>query len=133
MQTGVPALDKAVKRLMELDQESVFALADIAEERVRQIESEGWTPEHDDQHAHGEMVAAAGCYAIAAYAPLGENCSYWDETSKIANAVRALWPWDWKWWKPKSRHRNQVKAGALLVAELARWLRTAPSTSTPNR
>lgn len=129
----VPALDKAVKRLMELDQCSVFALVDIAEERVRQVEGEGWTPEHDDHHTHREMAAAAGCYAIAAYAPTEGNCSYWDEVNQCAETVRALWPWDWKWWKPKSRHRNQVKAGALLVAELARWMRTAPSTSTHNR
>ena len=31
----------------------------IAKERQRQIEQEGWTPEHDDHHAEGEMAAAA--------------------------------------------------------------------------
>lgn len=35
----------------------------IAEERVRQIEQEGWTPEHDDEHADGELAIAAGVVA----------------------------------------------------------------------
>lgn len=35
----------------------------IAAERQRQIEREGWTPSHDDQHIHGELAAVAACYA----------------------------------------------------------------------
>ena len=35
----------------------------IARERQRQIEREGWTPEHDDEHTRGELVGAAMCYA----------------------------------------------------------------------
>ena len=34
----------------------------IAEERHRQIEKEGWTPEHDDQHNAGDLVHAAAAY-----------------------------------------------------------------------
>lgn len=30
----------------------------IAAERQRQIEKEGWTPEHDDTHGAGEMAEA---------------------------------------------------------------------------
>lgn len=37
----------------------------IASERQRQIEQEGWTTEHDDTHADGEMARAAACYAWA--------------------------------------------------------------------
>lgn len=38
----------------------------IAAERQRQVEAEGWTPEHDDEYADGELVAAAECYLAAA-------------------------------------------------------------------
>ena len=33
----------------------------IAEERIRQIEEEGWTPDHDAEHTDEEL-AKAGCY-----------------------------------------------------------------------
>lgn len=113
--TGVPALDAAIKRLMVLDQESVFAILDIAEERVRQISGEGWSPEHDNAHASGEMAKAAAAYALAPH------------THKYAASESpSFWPWGQQWWKPKSMHLNRVRAGALLVAELARYFRTAP-------
>ena len=34
----------------------------IAAERTRQKEVEGWTAEHDDEHANGELALAAICY-----------------------------------------------------------------------
>jgi hypothetical protein len=78
------------------------AIEDIANERQRQIEAEGWTPEHDDQHSSGELADAAACYAR------GKQMS-------------AVWPWDEKWWKPgPDRRRQLVKAGALIVAEIER-------------
>jgi len=33
----------------------------IAAERRRQIEAEGWTPEHDDEHTRGQIALAAAC------------------------------------------------------------------------
>jgi hypothetical protein len=86
------------------------ALADIAAERARQIEVEGWTPEHDDKHGKGELVHAAECY--------------------IARAPRTAyppphWPWDRDWWKPKDRRSNLVRAGALIAAEIERLDRAA--------
>ncbi len=114
MSTGVIPLDNAVKRLMELDQESVFALADIATERVRQVEREGWLPSHDDRHCDGDMAKAAAAYALAPHTP-----------SSSQSLRPSFWPWGQEWWKPRSLHRNQVRAGALLVAELARHLRSA--------
>lgn len=124
--TAIPVLDGPIERLMELDQESIFAIADIAAERVRQVEGEGWTPEHDDEHDKGELAKAASAYALAGSYDDRARRFYigeWDNGKHTP--VRQLWPWDWKWWKPKSRHRDQVRAGALLVAELARHLRSA--------
>ncbi|WP_253187347.1 hypothetical protein [Pseudomonas aeruginosa] len=38
------------------------AWLDVQAERKRQVEVEGWTPEHDDAHSHGQMARAAACY-----------------------------------------------------------------------
>jgi hypothetical protein len=87
------------------------ALDDIAAERRRQIDAEGWTPEHDDAHRIGEMAQAAACYAIG---------SGFRDTIEGDEQRRPLWPWDWSWWKPKDRRRDLVRAGALIVAEIER-------------
>lgn len=91
------------------------ALDDVATERRRQIENEGWSVDHDDKHERGEMALAAACYAIhsadetATYAP-----------PYIEDALAEYWPWDRKWWKPKERRHDLVRAAALLIAEIER-------------
>jgi hypothetical protein len=86
------------------------ALADVATERKRQIEIEGWTPEHDDEHDDTQLAGAAACYALATVA-------HWAARPAIAQ----LWPWDASWWKPADDpRRNLVKAGALILAEIER-------------
>jgi hypothetical protein len=87
---------------------------EIAAERTRQIEVEGWSPEHDDTHTHEEMAMAAAMYALPGFAR-NLIISINGET-----LLRRLWPWDWKWWKPEKRRRNLIKAAALLVAEVER-------------
>jgi len=99
---------------MEVDQESVLALLEFAEERVRQVDGEGWTPAHDDEHAGGEMAKAAAAYALAPHTP-----------KNVIITQPPFWPWDAEWWKPGSMVRNHVRAGALLIAERARHLRSA--------
>lgn len=88
------------------------AARDIVAERVRQVVKEGWLPEHDDQHAGGELAKAAGCYAWIA----GQS----DELRLIFDAPPPTWPWDREWWKPTDRRRDLVKAGALILAEIER-------------
>ena len=46
------------------------AARDVLAERQRQIEVEGWTPEHDDAHSLGQMASAALCY-------LAEDIPHW--------------------------------------------------------
>lgn len=42
------------------------ALADVTTERQRQIEVEGYTAQHDDEHdCDGALSRAAACYALA--------------------------------------------------------------------
>ena len=38
-------------------------MRDVVAERVRQVEQEGWTAEHDDAHDLAELAEAAACYA----------------------------------------------------------------------
>lgn len=81
-------------------------IAPIAAERQRQIEVEGWTAAHDDEHAGGEMAQAAACYALRA--------------THQHDQAHDLWPWDDVWWKPKDPRADLVRAGALIAAEIAR-------------
>lgn len=96
------------------------AWRDVLAERKRQVESEGWTPEHDDAHAKGEMASAAGVYALAA----GSYDYRWVLIGRTPNdylaAALKLWPWEPNWFKPKDRRRDLVKAGALILAEIER-------------
>ena len=83
----------------------------ITIERQRQIDVEGWTPEHDDKYDHGEMWLAASCYMAL------------DDFEKAPE----LWPWSKSWWKPKDRINNLVRAGALIAAEIDRLRRKGES------
>lgn len=87
------------------------AIEDIAAERRRQMEVEGWTPEHDDRHAPGDLSDAAACYAST--------------DRDLRGGVPFGWPWHKGWWKPKDRRRDLVRAGALIVAEIERLDRAA--------
>lgn len=83
------------------------AWLDVQAERRRQIEAEGWTPEHDDKHNGGELADAAACYALWAG---GINPGNW----------REFWPWAPEWLRHSEPRRMLVKAGALILAEIER-------------
>jgi len=93
-------------------------LRDVIAERERQKSVEGWTSDHDDAHASGEMASAAAAYAFSA----GANPS---EANLLGGAPPVLWPWDRDWWKPTTPRRDAVKAAALLLAEIERLDRAA--------
>ena len=110
-----------------LDREAGDGVALIAEERRRQVEAEGWTPEHDDAHDRCELARAAVAYAT----PLARR-EMVTHREVSENGGRDLvwrtprdWPWDADWWKPTTgdRVRELVKAGALLAAEIDRLQR----------
>ena len=103
----------------------------IAAERQRQIEVEGYTPEHDAEHDDIELAKAAWCYLFA-----------YRKTSQGSGPALPLlvasreWPdapMGWPWWedgdpfskpigwKPgPTQLRNLVRAGALVAAEIDR-------------
>lgn len=87
------------------------AIGEIAAERKRQIEVEGWNVEHDSQHVAGELAAAAACYALSSFL----------DTDHSRNTIfTRYWPWDRKWWKPRGGRADLVRAGALIVAQIER-------------
>ena len=73
---------------------------EIAAERKRQVEGEGFSQAHDDRQMLGELAYAAACYAKGDF--------------------NDAWPWAKKWWKPTTQRRNLIKAAALIVAEVER-------------
>lgn len=95
----------------------VGAIAEIAAERQRQIDAEGWTLTHDDEHVDGQMALAAAAYAYGA--------ATYDDQDRRAGHRPAFWPWDASWWKPKSDRFDLIRAGALIVAEIERLDREA--------
>ncbi|MCT5505805.1 hypothetical protein [Pseudomonas aeruginosa] len=100
------------------------AWLDVQAERRRQVEAEGWTPEHDDAHSYGQMARAAACYALAGSSAPNDGTA--------ALLVSLAWPWDEQWWKPTSARRDLVKAGALVMAEIERLDRAAASQGGPH-
>lgn len=98
----------------------------IAAERRRQVEEEGWTPEHDDAQGRAEMQWAARCYlTLASWQANPDDQGALDQQA-IARASALNWPWDASWWKPSDDPiRNLTKAGALIAAEIDRLQRAA--------
>ena len=80
----------------------------IEEERKRQIEAEGYTPEHDEQYTTELFDAACCYYAAKRMRALNPN------NKKLPSS----WPWSAKFWKPShdNRVRELEKAGALFMA-----------------
>ena len=112
-------------------------IQEIVEERKRQKEVEGWTPEHDDEHVYSEMVLAAACYAVNggrypgfAHGKIPEIYCKKEYVSGIE--FKSLWPWD-KQWDKREKHdekRSLIIAASLIVAELERLERRENGKST---
>lgn len=111
------------------------AMLDVARERSRQVDEEGWTPSHDDAHQDRSLALAAACYAMfasvsdearastempASLTVTGEAITGW-------SAWLEIWPWERRFWKPSDRRRDLVRAASLIVAEIERLDRAASS------
>jgi hypothetical protein len=103
----------------------------IAAERMRQMNIDGYTPEHDDKHTDGELVDAAlvygECSSIQARGATGaEIREVFDEGEPYAQM-------DWPWRNQEGQYDhlkieddrifNLVKSGALIAAEIDREIR----------
>jgi len=99
-------------------------------ERERQINEEGWTSEHDEEHWHEEMAMAAAAYAFPSDTVITEISVDSKWVKRIYRDSLFPFPfWQKKWWKPckdasktetENRIRELVKAGALIAAEIDR-------------
>lgn len=99
------------------------ALHAVMEERHRQMMVEGWTAKHDDEHRGGSMARAAAAYALAGSS---DGRIVGDElTPSILERIWHSTGWARRWWKPKDRRRNLVRAAALLLAEIERMDRAS--------
>lgn len=107
------------------------AMQAVIAERRRQIEAEGWSADHDDKHAHGELARAGACYAlgrISAFTvadgksiPLHDSRGLPIGSLNLSVSDVSLWPWERTWWKPRDFRRNLVRAAALILAEIERF------------
>jgi len=88
----------------------------ITEERKRQIEKEGWTPEHDDLHDRGQLADAGAYYALTE-----ETIDFVNDSWGNDRCLH-IWPFNLNWLKrtPENRIKELSKAGALIAAEIDR-------------
>lgn len=108
-----------------------------AAERKRQIEVEGWAPEHDRQYTAGELALAGSSYAcppearemherpVLEWSGGARHSDTYLRPSGRTLSVPVLWPWDVEWWRPgdgsrKGRIRELAKAIGLIAAEIDR-------------
>jgi len=100
--------------------EALAGVALIAAERHRQVTEEGYTPEHDRDHAY-ELTWAARCYAENVALNLG-NGPTWEPGANwhtVPDFQDFPWPWHKDFWKPTGDPvRDLVKAGALIAAAI---------------
>lgn len=116
----------------KVEGELTAAARDVLAERRRQIEAEGWTPGHDDEHSSGQLAYAASVYALCAASPDADR-AVMDEYGSYVSVpfrIRNKWPFDGSWLKPTNRRRDLVKAGAFILAEIERLdrLPSAPAS-----
>lgn len=110
-----PAVDHA-RAVLAASSPLTDAARDVLLERHRQVNSEGWTPEHDDQRSNKEMAYAAACY-------LGP---IWPHESDGALGLPPIgWKWGEEWYKPGGEglmdyRRRLIKGTALGLAEIER-------------
>lgn len=101
--------------LLAAGEDARTGVAMIAAERKRQLEKEGWSEMHDDDHVLGEMAITAACYAA--------NGTAAEVTVNGGDAF----PWGSCHDKRRKhgRIRQLVIAGALIAAEIDRLQRSA--------
>ena len=88
----------------------------IVQERRRQVDQEGYSPEHD-RGQRWAITRAGIAYAIASLSTL---------TDDQHDEAWAWWPWSTEAWKPKDALADLVRAGALIAAAIDAMLASEP-------
>lgn len=91
----------------------------ILQERERQKRSEGFDVRDDDTYVGGELYRAGWCYLMHHTGDL---------TMNTTTGVPVSFPWHRRWWKPRNRRDDTLRAGALFLAEKERCERAGIST-----
>lgn len=101
----------------------------VIEERDRQIQSEGWTAEHDMQHEPGLLAVAGACYAVNKQTATLKICGVdmkaeFNVHMKVEGSRmnRDAFPFQPQYDK-REKHdikRSLIIAAALIIAELDR-------------
>jgi hypothetical protein len=103
----------------------------IAAERQRQMDEEGWSPEHDAAHGPGVLTNAALVYLMEAdfharhpeWANRDQESLRRDALRSDDHGFKSPWPWSAEVFKPsRDPVRDLEKAGALIAAEIDRLL-----------
>lgn len=97
----------------------------IAQERQRQVDSEGWSSQHDDMHDEGDLAMAAACYAATQTIYTRRDLTHEGSVRHPVVTFAEAWPWEIRWDKrdKHDRIRQLVIAGALIAAEIDRLQR----------
>lgn len=106
-----PKLAEARRQMASVDAPSAIT-DEILLERMRQMQQEGWTLDHDDQHRSGEMALAAALYALP-YQSLKQG-----DFAGLQMTLELTYDWHVK--PDPDPRRRLVKAAALIVAEIER-------------
>jgi hypothetical protein len=112
----IVGIDEAATRLLGSQPPHIRILSEVAAERQRQIDIEGWSEQHDDAHDSRELFAAGAAYLNPQ-----------NQTRKLPPKI---WPWEAMWWKAKGYRRNFVRGMALLVAGVERDRRRFPKSAS---
>ena len=102
------------------------AAEDVFAERARQVLEEGFGPQRDvELYGDRELAKAAICYAFPVFGGSRDDSN--------GRPIPDNWPWHTAFWKPSTPRRNLVKAGALILAEIARIERSETNPKTRNQ
>jgi len=102
---------------------TIKAILDVFQERVRQVNGEGYSLEIDDLGDPGRLAAAAGSYLLHSAHTLATGC--------LLMGTPGSWPFGEEYWKPKSVRSNLTRAIALGLSELER-LNRAQERKSPD-
>lgn len=112
-----------IEKWDKLSESDRIAFELVLDERIRQIEVEGWSTDFDDQERReGQLSAAGACYALAVTQRARVHAAT-GQTSVQPSAPHPCWPFSVVAWRPASMRRMGVKACALVMAEIARLVR----------
>ncbi len=110
-----------------------YGIALIAEERARQVEVEGYTPEQDCEYYANVGMRADLARAAIAYAANKLWTEEHEQLLKMGFPFDEIWPWDAGDKREKhDRKRSLVIAGSLIVAELDRMIAEGDDESEVN-